>query len=57
MFTPYKDMNDAIENPCVYVSEDGEHFDPLDGANPLDEIFLPKSKSIILILNWFSILT
>ena len=44
VFTPYKDMNDAIENPCVYVSQDGEHFESLAGANPLDDILLPKEQ-------------
>lgn len=44
VFTPYKNMNDAIENPCVYVSQDGECFEPLDGANPLDDILLSKEQ-------------
>ena len=44
VFTPYKDMNDAIENPCIYVSQDGEHFESIDGANPLDDILLPKEQ-------------
>lgn len=44
VFTPYKGMNDAIENPCMYVSNDGEQFLPLDGANPLDDITLPKEQ-------------
>ena len=44
VFTPYKDMNDAIENPCMYVSQDGEKFAPLEGANPLDDITLPKEQ-------------
>ena len=44
VFTPYKGMNDAIENPCMYVSQDGENFAPLEGANPLDDIILPKEQ-------------
>lgn len=44
VFTPYKDMNDEIENPCMYVSQDGEKFAPLEGANPLDDITLPKEQ-------------
>ena len=44
VFTPYKGMNDAIENPCMYVSQDGENFAPLEGANPLDDIMLPKEQ-------------
>ena len=44
VFTPYKGMNDAIENPCIYVSQDGENFAPLEGANPLDDIILPKEQ-------------
>ena len=44
VFTPYKDMNDAIENPCVYVSQDGENFESLEGANPLDDIMFPKEQ-------------
>lgn len=44
VFTPYKDMNDAIENPCVYVSQDGEHFEQVSGANPLDDILLSKEQ-------------
>lgn len=44
VFTPYKNMDDAIENPCVYVSQDGEHFEPLADANPLDNILLPKEQ-------------
>ena len=30
VFTPYKGMNDAIENPCMYVSQDGENFESLE---------------------------
>lgn len=41
--TPYKDMNDAIENPCIYRSDDGERFEPVEGANPLDDIKLDKA--------------
>lgn len=37
-------MNDEIENPCMYVSQDGEKFAPLEGANPLDDITLPKEQ-------------
>lgn len=44
VFTPYKGMNDAIENPCMYVSQDGENFESLEGANPLDDIMLPKEQ-------------
>lgn len=44
VFTPYKGMNDAIENPCIYVSQDGENFESLEGANPLDDIMLPKEQ-------------
>lgn len=44
VFTPYKGMNDAIENPCMYVSQDGENFESLEGANPLDDITLPKEQ-------------
>lgn len=44
VFTPYKDMNDEIENPCMYVSQDGEKFAPKEGANPLDDITLPKEQ-------------
>lgn len=44
VFTPYKGMNDAIENPCIYVSQDGENFESLEGANPLDDITLPKEQ-------------
>lgn len=44
VFTPYKNMNDAIENPCVYGAQDGEHFEPLDDVNPLDNILLPKEQ-------------
>ena len=39
-----KEWNDAIENPCMYVSQDGENFAPLEGANPLDDIILPKEQ-------------
>ena len=45
VFTPYKSMNDAIENPCVYVSQDGYHFTPpYQHINPLDDIMLPKEQ-------------
>lgn len=44
VFTPYKDMNDAIENPCVYVSNNGVDFTPIETANPLDDITLPKEQ-------------
>lgn len=44
VFTPYKGMNDAIENPCMYVSQDGENFESLEGANPLDDIMFPKEQ-------------
>lgn len=44
VFTPYKDMNDAIENPCIYVSQNGESFEPIDSANPLDNITLIKEQ-------------
>lgn len=44
VFTPYKGMNDAIENPCMYVSNDGEHFTSIEGANPLDDIALTKEQ-------------
>lgn len=44
VFTPYKGMNDEIENPCIYVSQDGEKFVSLEGANPLDDITLPKEQ-------------
>ena len=45
VFTPYKGMNDAIENPCVYVSQDGYHFTPpYHNINPLDDITLPKEQ-------------
>ena len=44
VFTPYKGMNDAIENPCMYVSQDGENFESLEGANPLDDIMLSKEQ-------------
>lgn len=38
--TPYKEMNEAIENPCIYVSNDGVHFSVCPTANPLDNITL-----------------
>ena len=38
--TPYKEMNEAIENPCVYCSNDGERFYACENANPLDNISL-----------------
>lgn len=44
VFTPYKDMNDAIENPCIYCSDNGTDFTPIPTANPLDDISLPKEQ-------------
>ena len=44
VFTPYKGMNDAIENPCMYVSQDGENFESLEGADRLDDIMFPKEQ-------------
>lgn len=44
VFTPYKDMNDKIENPCIYYSDDGTNFLPVPTANPLDDISLPKEQ-------------
>ena len=38
VFTPYADMNDAMENPCIYTSEDGLDFAPVRTAYPLDNI-------------------
>lgn len=38
--TPYKNMNESIENPCIYTSNDGEHFNSCQTANPLDDIEL-----------------
>lgn len=37
--TPYKGMNDAIENPCIYVSQNGINWIVPDGlTNPIDDI-------------------
>lgn len=44
VFTPYKNMNDAIENPCIYYSDDGDQFTAIQNANPLDNITLPKEQ-------------
>lgn len=41
-FTPYKDMNEAIENPCIYTSNNGEDFIPVLSAYPLDDISMSK---------------
>lgn len=43
VFTPYKGMNDAIENPCIYHSNDGVHFESVPSACPLDDISLDCS--------------
>ena len=42
VITPYKEMNEAIENPCIYGSNDGVNFTPCPNANPLDDIILPS---------------
>ena len=37
--TPYKGNNDAIENPCIYVSDDGKSWSVKEGAmNPIANI-------------------
>ena len=42
VFTPYKGMNEAIENPCIYTSNNGEDFTPVYSAFPIDNITLSK---------------
>lgn len=42
--TPYKGFDDFIENPCVYVSNDGINFEPLANAQPLDAITGDKKE-------------
>ena len=42
VFTPYKGMNEAIENPCIYTSNNGYDFTPVYSAYPLDNISLSK---------------
>lgn len=42
VLTPYKGMNEAIENPCVYTSNNGLDFTPVLSACPLDDIGLSK---------------
>ena len=43
-FTPYKSMNEAIENPCIYTSDNGIDFNPVLSAYPLDDITLSKTE-------------
>lgn len=40
VLTPYKGMNEAIENPCIYTSDNGINFTPVLSAYPLDSITL-----------------
>ena len=36
---PYKNQNEAIENPCIYVSQNGINWDVQEGfENPLEDI-------------------
>ena len=44
VFTPYKDRDDAIENPCIYYSDDGINFTPIQGAYPIDDIQYSKEE-------------
>ena len=37
-------MNEAIENPCVYTSDNGLDFTPIYSAYPLDDITLSKNE-------------
>lgn len=37
-------MNNVIENSCIYVLQDGESFESIDGANPLGNITLIKEQ-------------
>lgn len=39
VFSPYKNQNEAIENPCMYVSQNGYDWQVPQGlVNPLDDI-------------------
>lgn len=39
VFSPYKNKNEAIENPCIYVSQNGINWDvPVGLINPLDDV-------------------
>lgn len=39
VFSPYKNQNEAIENPCIYVSQNGVNWDVPNGlTNPIDDI-------------------
>ena len=44
VLTPYHDMDESIENPCIYISQDGFDFRACQNAYPLDSISLTANE-------------